>query len=69
MDRACELLSFTDLRVSQIGDAAGFADFDYFCRRFKQVVGCTPLEFRARHAVAAVKRPAQRASRSADPPT
>ncbi len=47
MNRACELLSYTRLRISQVGDAVGFFDVDYFCRRFKQVVGCTPLEYRA----------------------
>ena len=49
MDKACELLSYTRLRVSQIGDAVGFFDVDYFCRRFKQVMGCTPMEYRATH--------------------
>lgn len=51
IDRASELLTFSGLRVSQIADAVGFADFDYFCRRFKQVTGETPLQFRARNAV------------------
>jgi hypothetical protein len=27
-------------------------DFDYFCRRFKQITGETALRFRARNAVA-----------------
>jgi len=51
MDAACELLAFTSMRVMQVGYAAGFDDVDYFCRRFKQVVGCTPLEFRKRHSI------------------
>lgn len=49
MDKACELLSYTRLRVSQIGDAVGFFDVDYFCRRFKKVMGYTPMEYRATH--------------------
>jgi AraC family transcriptional regulator, transcriptional activator of pobA len=57
MDRACELLTFTSMRVSQIADAAGFVDFDYFCRRFKQVTRYTPLQFRACHAIGTVNRP------------
>ncbi|HEY1940846.1 MAG TPA: AraC family transcriptional regulator [Roseiarcus sp.] len=52
IDRACELLTFTGMRVSQISDAVGFVDFDYFCRRFKQITGETALQFRARNAVA-----------------
>lgn len=54
IDRACELLTFTAGRVSQIADAVGFSDFDYFCRRFKQVTGQTPLQFRTRHAVTSI---------------
>jgi AraC-like DNA-binding protein len=49
IDRACEILTFTAERVSQVADAVGFSDFDYFCRRFKQVTGQTPLQFRACH--------------------
>ncbi|MFM0619734.1 AraC family transcriptional regulator [Paraburkholderia nemoris] len=56
MDTAGELLAFTNMRVSQVAAAAGFADFDYFCRRFKQVVGCSPLEFRAQHSIATTQR-------------
>ncbi len=56
MERARELLTFTELRVSQVAEAAGYDDYDYFCRRFKQIAGCTPLEFRARHAIASVRR-------------
>lgn len=53
IDRACELLTFTSERVSEVADAVGFSDFDYFCRRFKQVTGQTPLQFRTGHAVTA----------------
>jgi AraC-like DNA-binding protein len=55
MDIASELLAFSNMRVSQVAAAAGFADFDYFCRRFKQVVGCSPLEFRAKHSIATTR--------------
>jgi AraC-like DNA-binding protein len=51
IDRACELLTFTGMRVSEIAESVGFLDFDYFCRRFKQIVGQTPLQFRACNAV------------------
>lgn len=54
MDKACELLSYTRLRVSQVGDAVGFFDVDYFCRRFKQVMGCTPMDYRATHRLVQV---------------
>jgi AraC-like DNA-binding protein len=34
------------LRVSQIADAVGFYDADYFSRRFRQVTGSSPAHFR-----------------------
>ena len=51
MEAACELLAFTKLRVMQVAYAAGFDDVDYFCRRFKQVLGSTPLDFRKVHSI------------------
>lgn len=54
MNRACELLSYTRLRISQVGDAVGFFDVDYFCRRFKQIMGSTPMEYRAAHRLVQV---------------
>ena len=53
MEAACDLLAFTSMRVMQVAYAAGFDDVDYFCRRFKQVLGSTPLEFRKRHSISA----------------
>jgi len=48
---AGELLSFTEMRISQVADVAGFMDADYFSRRFKQMTGLSPVDFRAMHAV------------------
>jgi AraC-like DNA-binding protein len=61
IDRACELLTYTAVRVSQVADAVGFSDFDYFCRRFKQVTGQTPLQFRTCRAIASINRRTARA--------
>lgn len=52
MDRARELLSFTDTHISKIAYISGFEDPNYFCKRFKQLYGCAPMEFRANHVVA-----------------
>ena len=46
---AKSLLSGQQLTVSQIAEAAGFASAQYFSRRFRQMVGCTPSEFAARY--------------------
>jgi AraC-like DNA-binding protein len=53
IERAGELLAFGSLRISQIAQAAGFADVDYFSRRFRQVTGLSPSEFRAKYSIRA----------------
>jgi AraC family transcriptional activator of pobA len=47
---ASDLLAYTNMRISQIADAVGFKDADYFSRRFAQIVGSPPATFRARQA-------------------
>jgi len=56
VERAAELLSFTNLRISQIADEAGFSDAEYFSRRFKQVTGLSPRQFKEKYAIDAKPR-------------
>ena len=35
-----------ELDISQISDACGFTDYNYFIRLFKKTFGVTPLQFR-----------------------
>lgn len=51
IERAKELLSSTSLLVREIAHQCGFADEAYFNRRFRQVVGSTPRNFRREHVV------------------
>ncbi len=44
--RACELLSTTDLSVTEIAHECGFEDEPYFCRVFNKKIGCSPLTYR-----------------------
>ncbi len=60
MDKARELLCFTNLHISQIAYDIGFDDPDYFCKRVKQQAGCTALEFRARHNLVTTKQASRR---------
>jgi AraC-like DNA-binding protein len=46
--KARELLATTDLKLSAVAQMSGFAGEKYFLRRFRQVQGCTPSEYRAR---------------------
>ena len=44
--RARELLTRTDLSLSEVAFAVGFADQSHFTRRFRQMVGVSPEQFR-----------------------
>ena len=46
ISRAKELLSYTDMNISEIAEASGFHDQNYFARVFKKSVGQTPSEYR-----------------------
>ena len=41
-----ELLARTDLSLSEVAFAVGFADQSHFTRRFRRVVGVSPGQFR-----------------------
>ena len=43
---ACKLIVDTDMRLLDICVAAGFSDYRYFCRTFRQQYGLTPEEYR-----------------------
>ena len=44
--RARELLTRTDLSLSEVAFAVGFADQSHFTRRFRQMDGISPGQFR-----------------------
>jgi transcriptional regulator GlxA family with amidase domain len=46
VERTSELLSGTELSLSEIALAAGFADQSHCARRFRQHVGMSPREYR-----------------------
>ena len=50
MEQATELLRTTDLPVHQVGLRVGYQNARYFSSQFRQNVGCTPLEYRARES-------------------
>lgn len=47
LDRAKELILQSSLPISRIAEMAGFSDFAYFTRRFKQITGFSPSRYRA----------------------
>ena len=44
--RACELLSATNMTISEISSKTGFSDSNFFSRQFRKVKGISPREFR-----------------------
>ncbi|MFC4101902.1 response regulator [Paenibacillus xanthanilyticus] len=46
MERACELLKNTNLKIYEIADQVGYRYLPYFSRQFKETYGKTPLEYR-----------------------
>lgn len=46
IERAKGLLREVQLHVAEVADQVGFSNPGYFCRRFNQVVGRTPAEWR-----------------------
>ena len=45
INKAKELLVSTDKSIEEIAIAVGFANSSYFCKVFKNLTECTPLEF------------------------
>ena len=46
MEKAKEMLTFTDLSICDISIALGYEDQNYFSRYFRKVEGCSPTEYR-----------------------
>lgn len=46
MNRAATLLTTTDMPISDISEEVGCEHFRSFSRRFKQLKGCTPQQYR-----------------------
>lgn len=46
IDRAKELLDFTDKSIANIAESSGFQDQNYFARIFKKITGVSPTQYR-----------------------
>lgn len=46
INHAIELLNSGDLKVYEIADRVGYRNVDYFHKKFKKYVGCSPAEYR-----------------------
>lgn len=43
---ACELLLYSEMPVVEIASQCGFSDSNYFCRKFRDIIGKPPGQFR-----------------------
>lgn len=50
MDKACQLLSSTNLSIAQIAGMVGYNDPQYFYRVFKKVNNMTPFDYRTQNS-------------------
>lgn len=46
IEKSCDLLIHTDLPISEIALRMGFNSFSYYSKRFREIMFCTPLEYR-----------------------
>jgi AraC-like DNA-binding protein len=51
IQKACQYLLFTDLRINEIGNKLGIEDQYYFSRLFTKVIGMSPAKYRSSRAV------------------
>jgi len=54
ISKAAQILRREPLRISQVSEAVGFDDSNYFSRRFHQVMNMSPRDYRRRNAAAGV---------------
>ena len=47
IQRACQLLDTTELRVVEVAEALGWSDAFYFSRCFRKIIGISPRAYRA----------------------
>lgn len=67
IEKAAELLLYTDRKAGEIGAECGFYDASYFTRIFRRMKNCTPLEYREQFSAARKNPPENPALRSYSP--
>jgi len=50
IEKAAEMLLHKNVKVTDVCLASGFWNSSYFTRKFKKIMGMTPLEYRKKHA-------------------
>jgi len=63
IDAACAMLQHSDITISAVAQSLNFSDEFHFSKRFKQISGMTPREFRRRLPSGASVTPADKVAR------
>ncbi len=58
IQRACQYLAFTDLRVKEIAEKLGIADPYYFSRLFKKIMNLSPQTYKTRYLQGSINKSA-----------
>lgn len=51
VQRACQLLALSDLRIKEVAAAVGYSDPFYFSRLFHKIMGSSPLAYKSKHKI------------------
>lgn len=49
VEKSCDYLRDTGMPISQVALEVGYSSFSYYGKRFREVMGCTPRQYRALH--------------------
>ena len=49
IQRACQLLALSDLRIKEVAAAVGYADAFYFSRLFHKIMGSSPVDYKSKN--------------------
>ncbi|WP_342331240.1 AraC family transcriptional regulator [Pedobacter sp. FW305-3-2-15-E-R2A2] len=51
VQRACQLLALSDLRIKEVAAAVGYADAFYFSRLFHKIMGSSPVDYKSKNRI------------------
>lgn len=51
IQRACQLLALSDLRIKEVAAAVGYADAFYFSRLFHKIMGSSPVDYKSKNRI------------------
>jgi AraC-like DNA-binding protein len=57
IQKACQLLHFSDLRINEVASQIGIDDPFYFSRLFKKQMGVSPMEYRKSEGIQRTRMP------------